>query len=369
LNHAVAKRPTGSIFKPFVYATALNTALDGSQQVVTPASIVTDQPSTFAYGDQIYEPRNYKEEYHGDVTLRYALAMSLNNATVKVAEEVGYEKVADLAKAAGITSVKATPAMALGSYDATPLDMAAAYTVFSNSGVRISPTLVKSVRTSAGDPVMNFTPESKQVLDPRVAYVMTDMMEGVINYGLGFSAVRGRGFEAPAAGKTGSSHDGWFAGYTGNLLCIVWVGFDDYSDLHLSGAQTAAPIWTEFMKKAQAIPRYSDMRPFTQPSGVVDVQLDKVTNLLATPTCPQTYTAAFITGTEPTSTCDQSGSGVKGVLSRIFGLGTEQAQPPQSSQAGQANEKKKGLLGKIAGIFKDDKQSSPPPKSPDSGSH
>lgn len=369
LNHAVARRPTGSIFKPFVYATALNTALDGSQQVLTPASIVADQPSTFAYGDQIYEPRNYKEEYHGDVTLRYALAMSLNNATVKVAEEVGYDKVVDLAKAAGITSVKATPAMALGSYDATPLDMAAAYTVFSNNGLRVSSTLVKSVRTAAGDPVMNFTPEAKQVLDPRIAYVMTDMMEGVINNGLGVSAVRGRGFEAPAAGKTGSSHDGWFAGYTNNLLCIVWVGFDDYSDLHLSGAQTAAPIWTEFMKKAHAIPRYSEMRPFTQPSGVVDVQLDKVTNLLATPTCPQTYTAAFITGTEPTSTCDQSGSGVKGVLSRIFGLGNEQAQPPQGSQPGQANEKKKGFFGKIAGIFKEDTQSAPPPKPPDSGSH
>jgi len=369
LDHAVARRPTGSIFKPFVYATALNTALDGSQQVLTPASIVTDQPSTFAYGDQIYEPRNYKEEYHGDVTLRYALAMSLNNATVKVAEEVGYDKVADLAKAAGITSVKATPAMALGSYDATPLDMAAAYTVFSNNGIRISPTLVKSVRTAAGDPVMNFTPEAKQVLDPRTAYVMTDMMEGVINNGLGVSAVRGRGFESPAAGKTGSSHDGWFAGYTTNLLCIVWVGFDDYSDLHLSGAQTAAPIWTEFMKKAHAIPRYSDMRPFTQPSGVVDVQLDKVTNLLATPTCPQTYTAAFITGTEPTSTCDQSGTGVKGVLSRIFGLGNEQAQPPQTNQPGQASEKKKGFFGKIAGIFKDDTQSSPPPKPADSGTH
>jgi len=130
LNHAVAKRPTGSIFKPFVYAAAMNTALDGTNPVLTPASIVPDQPSTFAYGDQIYEPRNYKEEYHGDVTLRYALAMSLNNATVKLAEEVGYDKVADLAKAAGITSVKPTPAMALGSYDATPLEMAAAYTVF-----------------------------------------------------------------------------------------------------------------------------------------------------------------------------------------------------------------------------------------------
>ena len=134
LNHAVAKRPTGSIFKPFVYAAAMNTALDGSQTVITPASTVTDAPTSFAYGDQIYEPRNYKEEYHGDVTLRYALAMSLNNATVKVAEEVGYDKVADLAKSAGIVSVKATPAMALGSYDASPLDMAGAYTTLRTMG-------------------------------------------------------------------------------------------------------------------------------------------------------------------------------------------------------------------------------------------
>jgi len=368
LNHAVAKRPTGSIFKPFVYAAAVNTALDGSTAVLTPASIVPDQPSTFAYGDQIYEPRNYKEEYHGDVTARYALAMSLNNATVKLAEEVGYDKVADLAKAAGITSVKPTPAMALGSYDATPIDMTAAYTVFANNGVRISPLMVKSVRNASGDPVMNLATDSKQVLDPRVSYVMTDMMEGVINYGLGFSAVRGRGFQQPAAGKTGSSHDGWFAGYTSNLVCVVWVGFDDYSDLHLSGAQTAAPIWTEFMKKAAAIPRYSDMRSFNQPSGVVDVQLDKITNLLATPSCPETYNAAFIVGTEPTNTCEQ-GTGIHGVLSKIFGLGNQQVSPPQNGAPGDNSEKKKGFFGKIAGIFKDDKkdekQSNSVPKPPD----
>src|SRR5438046_7091194 len=181
LNHAVARRPTGSIFKPFVYAAALNTALDGSPTVITPASTVTDAPSTFTYGDQIYEPRNYKEEYHGDVTLRYALAMSLNNATVKVAEEVGYDKVADLAKNAGIISVKATPAMALGAYDATPLDMTAAYTTFANGGVRLSPILVNSVRNAQGDVVMNFGTEKKQVLDPRVAYITTNMMESVIN--------------------------------------------------------------------------------------------------------------------------------------------------------------------------------------------
>ena len=375
LNHAVAKRPTGSIFKPFVYAAAMNTALDGANPVFTPASLVADAPSTFAYGDQIYEPRNYKEEYHGDVTARYALAMSLNNATVKMAEEVGYEKVADLAKAAGITSVKATPAMALGAYDATPLDMAAAYTVFANGGVRISPTLVNSVRNANGDIVLDFKPDTHPVLDPRVAYVMTDMMEGVMNYGTAY-AVRQRGFTAPAAGKTGTSHDGWFAGYTSNLLCIVWVGYDDYSDIRLSGAQTAAPIWAEFMKKAVTLPQYADARPFAQPSGVVDVQLDKTTNLLATPSCPETYSVAFIAGTEPSETCDQ-GTGMRGFFSRVFGLGGEKAlpPPPPGTQPGappaatgavveDPGKKKKGFLGKIAGIFKDDKPSNDPPPKP-----
>ena len=375
LNHAVAKRPTGSVFKPFVYAAAMNTALDGTNPVFTPASTLEDQPTTFTYGDQIYEPRNYKEEYHGEVTARYALALSLNNATVKLADQVGYDKVADLAKAAGITSVKATPAMALGAYDATPLDMAAAYTVFANAGVRISPVMVNSVRNANGDVVMDFPPEKRPVLDPRVAFVMTNMMEGVLNFGTAFP-VRARGFNAPAAGKTGSSHDGWFAGYTSNLLCIVWVGYDDYSDIRLSGAQTAAPIWAEFMKKAVALPQYSDVKPFSQPVGIVDVQLDKLTNRLATPSCPDTYTAAFIAGTEPNETCDQS-NGLRGFFSRVFGLGGDKALPPPGaspgsqpgSEAGASSQdpkKKKGFFGKIAGIFKDDKSSNnPPPKPPD----
>ena len=375
LDHAVAKRPTGSIFKPFVYAAAINSAVNGATPAFTPASIVVDQPSTFAYGDQIYEPRNYKEEYHGEVTARYALAMSLNNATVQVAQQVGYDKVADLARSAGITSVKPTPAMALGAYDATPLDMAAAYTVFANGGTRISPVLVNSVRNSTGDVVMDFQPDKRLVLDPRVAFVMTDMMAGVLNFGTAFD-VRGRyAFNAPAAGKTGTSHDGWFAGYTSNLLCIVWVGYDDYSDIRLSGAQTALPIWAEFMKKATALSQYSNVKPFSQPSGVVDVQLDKTTNLLATPSCPQTYTAAFIAGTEPSTTCDQGG--VHGFFSKIFGLGNDKALPPPNSAGangtaagdpnpadGDPSKKKKGLLGKITGIFKNDKTADPPPKPP-----
>src|SRR5205807_8960245 len=245
--------------------------------------------------------------------------------------------------------------MALGAYDATPVDMAAAYTVFANGGVRVSPVLIDSVRNSKGDVIKDFSPEKRNVMDPRIAFVMTNMLEGVLNFGTGYP-VRQRGFNAPAAGKTGSSHDGWFAGYTSNLLCIVWVGYDDYSDIRLSGAQTAAPIWAEFMKKAVASPRYSDVKPFSQPSGVVDVQLDKLTNLLANASCPETYTAAFIAGTVPSQTCDQ-GTGVGGFFSRMLGIGGDKAAAPPCvvPPPGPSTEdtpKEKGLFGKILGIFK-----------------
>ena len=391
LDHAVSKRPTGSIFKPFVYAAAVNTALQAPEGALTPASLVDDSPSTFAYGDQIYEPRNYKDEYHGQVTARYALAESLNNATVKVAELVGYDKVADLARSAGITSVKPTPAMALGAYDATPLDMASAYTVFANDGVKLSPVLITQVRNAKGEIMANYQAENKPVLDPRVASVMTNMMEGVLNFGTAYG-VRASGFNAPAAGKTGSSHDGWFAGYTSNLLCIVWVGYDDYSDIRLSGADTAAPIWGAFMKRAVQLPQYRDVKPFPQPSGVVTVQLDKGTNALATPTCPDDYSAEFIEGTEPKQTCDQAVNDNRGILSKILGIGNDKALPPNPAPgqpgtvaqkpgapgtqatvaAGQPqpaaqedpNKKKKGLFGKIVGIFKDDKQTDPPSNQP-----
>jgi penicillin-binding protein 1B len=403
LNHAVAKRPTGSIFKPFVYAAAINTALNPDAQpangtnppdantIETPVSLIDDSPSTFMYGDQIYEPRNYKNEYHGQVTARYALQMSLNNATVKLAETVGYDKVAELARTAGITSVKATPAMALGAYDATPLDMAGAYTVFANGGTKISPSMIRSVRDANGDVVQDFATQSKPVLDPRVAYVVTTMMETVLNSGTGYE-VRKRGFTAPAAGKTGTSHDAWFAGYTSNLLCIVWVGYDDYSDLKLSGGTTAAPIWAEFMKRAVKIPAYRDAKPFVQPSGVVDVQVDKATNRLSTPSCPEAVTVAFIAGTEPKDTCEQAVGDQRNVFQKLFGLGNTQPAPPPTTngptnghpgapmtaaqaqaqaQQPQQQEKKKGFFGKIIGAIKgdDDKnkqqqQQQPPPQQP-----
>ncbi len=138
------------------------------------------------------------------------------------------------------------------------------------------------------------------------------------------------GFRAPAAGKTGTEHDAWFAGYTSNLLCIVWVGNDDYSDIKIEGAHAAAPIWADFMKRAVALPQYSDTKDFVPPPGIVQVQLDKGTNLLADAACPEnTYTAAFLDGTQPTDTCDHANGDQRNLFQRIFGLGEKPSTPPQ----------------------------------------
>jgi penicillin-binding protein 1B len=348
LDHAIAKRPAGSIFKPFVYAAAVNSAVngtpltfvadadgnsEGSSGVFTPATLVDDSPVSIAYGDQVYEPHNYHDTYNGEVTARFALALSLNNATVRVGQAVGFDKVAALAKAAGISSVRATPAIALGAYDATPLEMAGAYTVFANGGMRISPLMVKSVHDSRGAELDSYHADTKPVLDPAVSYVLTTMMEAVVNNGTGYP-VRARGFAAPAAGKTGTSHDAWFAGYTSNLLCIVWVGNDDYTDLKLAGGATAAPIWAEFMKRAAKLPQYADMKNFSAPSGVVEVTLDKVTNRLATPACPQDYTVAFLAGTQPKETCEESYGDHRGIFTKILGLGSPPVAPPPPTTNG-----------------------------------
>ena len=324
LNHAVASRPTGSIFKPFVYAAAFNTAaqgtmLPGQKQLFSPVMMLSDQQTTYDVGGQEYTPRNFEGVYHDQVTARYALQQSLNNATIGLAAMVGFDQVAALARDAGIKNARGTPSVAIGSYDATPLDMAGAYTVFANNGVHLDPWMLASVRTPTGDIINDYTPSSHQVLDPRVAYLTTNMMENVINHGTG-AGVRSLGFTAPAAGKTGTSHDAWFAGFTSNLLCIVWVGNDDYTNLNLEGAHAAAPIWAEFMKKAVLLPQYSDTNEFSVPEGVEIVKIDKVSNLLSDDTCPDSFDAAFLAGTAPTFPCDHPADR-RNILQKIFGLG------------------------------------------------
>jgi penicillin-binding protein 1B len=309
LNRILAERQPGSIFKPFVYAAALNTAVAGGTTTLTPASIVVDEPTTFLIdGQEPYEPHNMERDFYGPVTLRRAMAKSLNVATIKVAEMVGYGTVVNLAHKAGISEdVKATPAMAIGSYVATPLEMAGAYTVFANNGVRVQPTFLSLVKEPAGKVLLDQKPQTKPVLDPRVAYLMVSMLEEVMRTGTA-AGVRSRGFVAPAAGKTGTSdHDGWFAGFTSDLLCIVWVGFDDNRDLNIEGAKSALPIWTEFMKRALKIRRYSDAKPFSAPDGVVTINIDPQSGMLATPACPESQPEVFIAGTEPVLACTLHG--------------------------------------------------------------
>ena len=169
---------------------------------------------------------------------------------------IGYQRVVELSRQVGLgNNIMATPAVALGAYEMTPVDVAAGYTAFATNGTRAEPLYLRSVIGADGKVEESDSPRTRPVLDPRVAYLTTSLMEDVINRGTGAS-VRSLGFKAPAAGKTGTSHDGWFAGYTSNLLCVIWIGFDDNRDLGLSGSQTAAPIWAEFMKRAVTLPAY-----------------------------------------------------------------------------------------------------------------
>jgi penicillin-binding protein 1B len=307
LNRVLSKRQPGSAFKPFVYAAAFDNAVEGNGPIVTTTTTVVDEPTTFSFDGKEYTPDNFGENFMGTVTLREALTHSLNVATVKVAELVGYGHVVDVARRMlQEPSIQATPAVALGAYDMTPLQVAAGYTAFANGGVRAEPLYLQRVVSGDGSVLEHNEPHTHPVLDPKVAYLVTSVLQDVINRGTG-APVRARGFTAPAAGKTGTSRDGWFAGYTSNLLCIVWVGFDDNRDLGLQGGLTAGPIWAEFMMRAIALPAYHDVHDFTIPDGIATVSIDPETLQLATTQCPVVREEVFIAGTQPTQYCERHG--------------------------------------------------------------
>ncbi len=301
-----ARRQPGSTFKPFVYLAAFEATFDDpALPPITPATVVEDAPTVFFFGRQEYAPQNYENTYKGYVTLRTALAHSLNVATVKVAEMIGYDRIANLwTKKMGMGGdVKPYPAIALGSFEATPLEMAAAYNVLANLGVKVSPTTVLSVVDERNVSLPQNAPAPPRVARPESTFLVVNMMRSVINNGTAASA-RTMGFTADAAGKTGTTNDlrdAWFAGFTADLLCVVWVGFDDNTPTGLSGSKAALPIWVDFMKGAQA---GSQGQKLAQPAAnIVFVKIDKGSGLLATPNCPATIDEAFIAGTEPQEYC------------------------------------------------------------------
>lgn len=312
LNRAVdANRQPGSVFKPIVYATALNSAYDENvEQKISPASLFLDAPETFMYGrGQTYSPENFGKAYSNrDVSLREGLVHSLNVVTVRLAEEVGYSKIARLAEKLGLPRPLPYPALALGTAEATPMEVASAYTAFANGGIRSESRPIKRVTNSDGVSMAEARTQPQPALKPEVSWLMTNIMQDVLNRGTA-SRARAMGFTGTAAGKTGTSRDGWFAGYTPNMVCVVWVGFDDNSELGLEGSKSALPIWASFMKAAVALrPELGGESFPAQPESIVTEEIDPTTGLIATELCPARRTEYFIEGTQPQEICEaQSG--------------------------------------------------------------
>jgi len=303
LNRATdAKRQPGSAFKPFVYATALST------RSYTAASLISDTPQTFNYdgGKSEYKP----SDYHGgftnrNVTLREALRRSLNVPAVAVAMSVGLGNVADVAAKSGLERPRIYPSMALGTTEVSPLELAAAYTAFANNGMALRPIPITSI--SGGEkvgPAERLKPSSTSVFSPQVAYLMTTLLQSVVDEGTA-SRLRAMGLKGAIAGKTGTSSDGWFVGYTPRIVCAAWIGFDDNRDLRMKASDAALPMWADFMKQAL------DLRPelggdsFARPGGIVMVEIDPSTGCLASPDSPSRIQEVFLAGTEPSSSCTE----------------------------------------------------------------
>ena len=376
LDRILAKRQPGSSFKPFVYAAALNTALQGGNLLLTPATMVTDEPTTFWFDGKPYEPSNFEHKFYGAVSLRDAMAHSLNVATVKVAEQTGYGAVVDLARRAGLNmEIQPTPAVALGSYDVTPLEIAGAYTIYVNHGNYSKPYFIGSIASSNGSQIFEGKPERRAVLDPRIAFLMDQLLQEVVRTGTG-AGMYGRGINFPVYGKTGTSdHDGWFVGFTSKLICVVWVGFDDNRELKLEGAHSALPVWAEFMKRAHEHREYRNVTDFEPPPGIVSAPIDPMSGQLATAACPKVRTEYFVQGTQPVEMCQLHGGGATQVASweseppamrgdqRVARGGqgslsgpvrSARNVPPSAESQGRGQEppKKKGFFERLRGIFK-----------------
>ncbi|HEV2829511.1 MAG TPA: PBP1A family penicillin-binding protein [Pyrinomonadaceae bacterium] len=297
LNRATdARRQPGSVFKPFVYAAALE---DG----MSPVQTFADAPREFSYDrNKTYRPANFGGAYSmHDVTMRTGLVKSLNVVTVDLALQTGLARIANLSEKFGLPRPERYPAMALGTEEVTPLELAAAYAAFVNGGLRVKPKAILSV----GEPPaahLGAEVADVPVISPTTAYMITNMLSAVIDHGTARrarEAVRG----TAVAGKTGTSRDGWFVGYTPNLVCVVWIGFDDNEQLGLTGAEAALPAWTDFINGAVALKPELGGRNFDCPEGIKFVEIDAENGALATVSCPRRELIAVTEKLSPTVEC------------------------------------------------------------------
>ncbi len=299
-----AKRQAGSAFKPFVYAAALSEGYAPSQRIA-------DTPLRMELpGGEIWEPKNFTNDFDSVTTLRNALVRSRNVPTIRLAADVGLNDVARMARQSGIRStIPETPAMAIGTAAVTPLELARAYTTFATLGTTVQPRWIERVEDAAGNVVWQPGVKKVSVLDRGVAYLVTDMLRDAVNRGTG-TGVRRAGFTGPAAGKTGTTNDAtdvWFVGYTPDLVAAVWFGFDEPQPLvhDASGGRMAAPVWGRMMRRiysTRPVPK-----PWARPESVVARRVDPGSGLLLPDGCrPRRGTAQeelFVNYAQPASTC------------------------------------------------------------------
>lgn len=297
-----SQRQPGSAFKPVTYAAALQETLEGGPEHFLPTSFIEDTPFTWQYGDMSWTPRNYKDRYFGRVTLEFALEESLNSATSRLADTIGLDRVRDMAAKLGFGALPPYPSIVLGGIEVTPMQLARMYAIFANEGMEVPPFAVTAVVDQKGKVIEGHELKAEQVLSPELAYSVDFMLEQVINHGTGEGA-RKAGFLRPAAGKTGTtndSKDAWFAGFTPNLLAVVWTGFDQKELLGLTGAEASLPAWTDFMKAATAPRPAAD---FPMPPGIVVAKVDPLTGYLAGPYCPVSLDGVFPREMAPSQQC------------------------------------------------------------------
>jgi penicillin-binding protein 1B len=320
-NRAVqARRQPGSLFKPFVYLAALEAARESQVGQLTAASLLSDEPVTFESETGSWSPQNYDKQFHGPVTVRSALEQSFNVPAVRAAKMLGAKPIVQLLHRLGITSVIGDDlsSVALGSSSVSLMEITSAYGAVANGGIAVRPTAVRSIRDRQGDMVWNGVQDRQQAASPQAAYVLTSILEGVIQRGTARKA-NVLGFQGSVAGKTGTTdgyRDAWFVGYTPDVVIGVWVGFDDERPLRLTGSQAALPIWMDLASRI--IP--PTVSAFVAPPGVVVRAIDPKTGQLATSQCPEQISEVFIEGTEPGVYCEVHGEGIWERLRHTFGF-------------------------------------------------
>jgi penicillin-binding protein 1B len=294
-----AKRQTGSAFKPFV----LLAALSGGNRTLS--TMVSGEPISLPTPEGLWTPSNFEDKKYGKITIRKTIEDSVNTATTRLADDVGFKEVLNTARLAGITSpLLPVPSMALGSFEVRPMELAYAYTTIASGGIRFERFPLFSVTAANGDKIITRTVKREQALDPRVTYLAGYAMEGVLTRGTAKEA-KSLNINFPASGKTGTTNgnkDSWFVGFTPDIVCAVWVGYDSGADTGLTGADGALHIWTRFMRA-----RYSQSGPLAviPPGGIETAVIDPKSGYLATDLCPQTLHEAYLTGTAPKKTCPE----------------------------------------------------------------